>query len=167
VLLKWLQRRIQLAAIKGGRQDLERFVISLRGQSDEEIGTLVAIAAVIRMRLREAGHLPDEMLQITSVHEHEQAATQLHMSRLVRTFQAERQFSDAAGVMVWLHTLRSLSSPELRLLGRQMWQQLERGFLHALPALAQIEAVTGRDLPLGTLQACRFIPDSLDPVELT
>ena len=68
--------------------------------------------------------------------------------------------------MVWLHTLRSLSAPELRFLGRQMWQQLERGQEYVLEAMAQIEAVTGNQPPLGSLVACAFIPRDLDPAGL-
>jgi hypothetical protein len=64
--------------------------------------------------------------------------------------------------MVWLHTLRCLTTPELRDLGRQMWQELERGFPHTPEALARIEAVTHRASPPGTLPACHFIPQDLD-----
>lgn len=163
MLRKWLKRRFELTAIKFGRQDLERFIDTLRGQSEAEVATVVAVAAVIRMRLREVGHLPDEVLQVTAMQEYEQAMVQRRISRLVRRFQSDHEYIDAAGAMVWLHTLRSLSRPELRFLGRQMWQQLERGFARTPEALAQIVAVTRREPPLGTLAACLFIPGDLDP----
>jgi hypothetical protein len=166
MLLKWLKRRAELTAVKSSRQDLERFIATLRGQSESEIATLVAVAAVIRMRLREVGHLPDEVLQVTSMHEYEQAMVQRRISRLVRRFQTDHEYIDAAGAIVWLHTLRSLSRPELRCLGRQMWQQLERGFMRTPEALAQMAAVTDREPPLGTLAACLFIPQDLSPDDL-
>jgi len=145
----WLKRKIQRAGIKGAREDLEGFVESLRGQSAEELGMVVALAAWIRINLRSAGKLPDEMLSVTT--DPCQAEVQLRISRLVRTFQAEKQFTDATGALVWLHTLRALSAPERRLLGRQMWKQLERGQDHALSAMRQIEVLTGREPPPGTL----------------
>lgn len=164
MLVNWLKRKIQRAGVRGAREDLESFVESLRGQSDEELGMVVAIAAIVRTELRSHGHVPDEMLEVTN--DPQQALTQLEMSRLVRRYQAEKRFQEALGAMVWLHTLRSLSTPELRFLGRQLWQQLERGHLHALEAMEQIEAMTGNQPPLGSLAACAFIPDDLDPVGL-
>jgi hypothetical protein len=125
---------------------------------------VVAIAAILRTELQARGHLPDEMLEVAS--DPRQSLTQLEMSRLVRRYQAENRFQEALGAMVWLHTLRSLSAPELRFLGRQMWQQLERGQVHAPEAMAQIEAITGSQPPLGSLIACSFIPCDLDPMEL-
>jgi hypothetical protein len=103
---------------------------------------------------------------VTSRHEYEQAMAQRRISRLVRTFQTENEYIDAAGAMVWLHTLRSLNIPELRFLGRQLWQQLERGFMRTPEALAQIAAASHREPPLGTLAACLFIPGDLDPDDL-
>jgi hypothetical protein len=54
----------------------------------------------------------------------------------------------------------------LRHLGRQMWQQLERGQVHALSALEQIEMLTGQSMPPGAGLACAYIPEDLDPIEL-
>jgi len=48
----------------------------------------------------------------------------------------------AAGLMVWVHTLRAMTRPELRTLGRAMWRELERGFPHveeaALPCARNV-----------------------------
>jgi hypothetical protein len=99
MLGSWVKRKIQRAGVRGAREDLESFVESLHGQSNEELGMVVAIAAILRTELQARGHLPDE--------------TQLEMSRLVRRFQAQNRFQEALGAMVWLHTLRSLSAPEL------------------------------------------------------
>lgn len=163
MLSEWLRRRFERDAITSGRVGLERFVASLRAQSENEIAMIVVVAAAIRVRLRDAGHLPDDVLHATSSHEYEQATVQQRVSRLVRKFQTDSEYIDAAGAMVWVHTLRSLTIPELRDLGRQMWQQLERGFPHTPDALARIEAVTRRASPSGTLPACQFIPEDLDP----
>ena len=162
MLGSWLKRRVQLAAVKSGREDLERFVESLRGQSDFELGMLVAHAAVIRVSLREFGRLSDEALFVTA--DPEQAAIQLHVAGMVRTFQADKAFAAAAATLVWLHTLRALSTPELRSLGRKMWGQLRRGIPLAPAALEGLEK-TGSPLPLGSLVACAFIPPDLDPDE--
>jgi hypothetical protein len=163
MLSEWLRRRFEHNAIRSGRVGLERFVASLRSQPENEIAMVVVVAAAIRVKLRDAGHLPDDALQATSMHEYEQATVQQRVSRLVQKFQTDSEYIDAAGAMVWLHTLRCLTTPELRDLGRQMWQELERGFPHTPEALARIEAVTHRASPPGTLPACHFIPQDLDP----
>lgn len=166
MLRKWLKRRFELAALQTGREGLQQFVATLRGQSQSEIATLVAVAAIFRMRLRESGHLPDDVLRVTAIDEYERVMVQQRISRLVRSCQWRNEYIDAAGAMIWLHTLRSLSIPELRSLGRQMWQQLERGFQDAPEALARIEAVTHHAPPPGTLPACAFVPEDLDPAGL-
>jgi len=164
MILNWIKRRVQLAAVNGIRSDLERFVLSLRGQSPEELGMLVAIATVIRLNLRANGHLSDGVLGVgMPVSDADQAATQLRISRLVRQFQKMNQLSDAAGTMVWLHSLRAFNYPEVRLLGRQMWAELERGFPHVFDAFHFIENTTGQSLPPGALIASQFIPEGLEP----
>jgi hypothetical protein len=161
MLSEWLRRRFEHNAARSGRVGLERFVASLRSQPENEIAMLVVVAAAIRVRLRDAGHLPDDVLQATSMHEYEQATVRQRVSRLVRKYQTHSEYIDAAGAMVWLHTLRSLTTPELRDLGRQMWQELQRGFPHTSDALARIETATRRASPPGTLPACHFIPQDL------
>jgi hypothetical protein len=155
---KWLRSRFDLRAAAASAKDLERFVASLRGQSEAQIALLVAVAAAIRVRLRDAGHLPDDVFRVNAGSEYEQATVQRRLGRLVHKYQNGSEYVDAAGAMVWIHTLRALDTPELHVLGRQMWQQLERGFPHAADAVAKVEALTGRPPPPGTLAACEFMP---------
>jgi hypothetical protein len=162
MLRNWLKLKSGAPGVDSARTALERFVASLCVQSDSEIATLVAVAAIIRMRLREAGQLPDDALRIASINEYEQAMVQRHISDMVRSSLSQNEYIEAAGAMVWLHTMRSLSLRELRDLGRKMWQELQRGFLLTPQALAKIEAVTHRAPPAGTLSACVFIPKALE-----
>ena len=160
----WIKRKVQLAAVKGAREDLERFVLSLRGMSSEEIGTLVAVATVIRVNLQSQGGLPEGALGVgLPVSGAEHADIQACLSNLVRLFQKERQPSDAAGAMVWLHSLRSFAYPEIRLLCRCMWEELARGFPHAERALTDIEALTGKSIPDEAIRSCNFVPPGLEP----
>jgi hypothetical protein len=82
---------------------------------------------------------------------------------MIREFQKIGQPSDAAGTMVWLHSMRALAFPELRELGRDMWNELQRGFPYVSDALSAIEALTGNPLPAGTGTACTFVPEALAP----
>jgi hypothetical protein len=82
---------------------------------------------------------------------------------MVREFQKIGQPSDAAGTMVWLHSMRALAFPEVRELGRDMWKELQRGFPYVSDALSAIEALTGNSLPTGADTACTFVPEALAP----
>ncbi len=61
-------------SLKGPR-GLERFVDSLRGQSGDELGALLVVAASVRIALRQSGVLPDEFEKATA--DPQQAAPQL------------------------------------------------------------------------------------------
>ena len=167
MIRRWIAQRIQRAAVRSGTEDLERFVTSLRGQSDEELGMLVATATVLRINFRAAGYLPDNAIGVgMPLDEEEFSLVQLKYSRLVHSFQKEKMFADAAGGMVWLHTLRAFAYPELRLLGRMMWKELERGFSYALIMFDDIEELKGISLPQEARYSYEFIPPGLEPFDL-
>jgi hypothetical protein len=155
----WLRRKTELATVKGAREDLERFVESLRGMSDEEVGSVVGMAALVRTVLRQSGQLPDQLLTVTP--DSKQATTQLAVLELIERYQTEQRHAEAVGAMVWLHSLRALSIPEVRLLGRQLWGQLKRGQPHALAALQDMGVPPLADV----IVECSRIPEELDPTE--
>lgn len=163
MLIRWLKRRLQLAAIRGGRADLDRFLASLRGMADDEIASLVAMAAISRIVMRRHNHLPDWSLAIVPAHRQpEQARIQWKVSGAIRDMQSQGMTPEAAAAMVWLHSLRALTTPELRFLGREMWLELQRGFPGATIALAHLMAI-GKAIPDEAWLHCRFIPPDLAP----
>jgi hypothetical protein len=167
MLRNWFKskRSMQLATVRDGTADLERFLVALKGMSDQELGSVVAMAAILRMELRHQGLFPDTALDIAStLPESEQKAVRSAMSGLALNLQKKNHPSTGAAI-VWLHTLRALQFPELRSLGRQMWGELERGFPHVFDAFRFLEEATGQSLPLGALQASQFIPVGLEPFE--
>jgi hypothetical protein len=122
---------------------------------------LLVLAAVVRSGLEESGLLEDEeLLGVTP--DPRQASVQLAISKLVRRYQNAGRLQEAAGAMVWLHSLRALSAPELRHLGRLMWQQLQRGQSHTIEA-AQTMGLP----PLSTaIRWFMYTPDDLNPADL-
>ena len=44
----WFKRKIQISPANAAREDLECFIASLRGASDEDLGMLIANATTIR-----------------------------------------------------------------------------------------------------------------------
>ena len=143
--------------------EIQQFLLALKGMSDEELGTAVAMAAVVRMSLREQGALPDEALGVGPPLS--QAQEVVVRRNIVQTALAMQRRGHAmtAGAMVWGHTLRAYPFPEVRLFGRQMWGELQRGFPHALAALKFMEEMNHQSPPLGTAQVTQFIPVGLEP----
>jgi hypothetical protein len=148
--------KLRRAAAKGAREDLKQFVESLRELSDVQIGAAVAAAAIVRVALRENGVLSDDLLRATR--DPMQVKTQISMAQLVRKYQAEQRYREATGAMIWLHSLRALSFPEARRLGRAMWSELRRGQTHALNLLRE----TGvSPLSIEAIE-CARVPEGLD-----
>lgn len=159
--------QIRLDMVRAATADLERFVLSLKGMSAEEIGTVVAMAATVRMELRHLNEFPDAALGIgIPLLEAEMDLLRRKLASLALNWQ-KRNYATTVGAMVWAHTLRAYCFPEVRLLGRQMWGELERGFSHALDALQFMEDARGQQPPLGSMQATQFIPVGLEPFEET
>jgi hypothetical protein len=151
--------RLRRAAAKGARKDLKQFVESLRGLPDVQIGAAVVAAAIVRVALRENGVLSDELLRVTR--DPMQVTTQLSIAQLLRRYQAEQRYREATGAMIWLHSLRALSFPEARALGREMWKELRRGQTHALNLLRE-EGVS----PLSNAAfECARVPEDLDAAD--
>ena len=159
---QWVKKKIYNAGYKSGLEEIERFILSLRGQSDEEIGMLLALANLIRVNLINGGRLSIQVLNF-EVSETEHSQVQMYVSNLVREFQKANQKTDAAGAMVWLHSLRAQGYPELRIKGRELWSELSRGFEHVRDALYDIETMTQKTLPELSDEDIHFIPSGLEP----
>ncbi len=158
----WIKRKINEAGYKSALNDIERFLLALRGQGDEEIGMLLAIATIIRLNLFQSGRLSESVLNFeTSESEHVEA--QVFVSSLVKEFQGSKQPSDAAGAMIWLHSLRSQGYPELRIKGRELWGELIRGFPYVKDALDEIANLTGKDFPEAAYNEYEYIPAGIEP----
>jgi hypothetical protein len=145
--------------------EIHRFLLALRGMSDAEMGSVVAMAAVVRMSLRQEGALPDEALGLgMPLSEAQETVVRRNVVQTALAMQRQ-EHALAAGAMVWVHTLRAYHFPEVRLFGRHMWGELRRGFPHALAALSFMEEVTHQPPPLGAALATQFIPIGLEPFE--
>lgn len=54
----------------------------------------------------------------------------LELGLAIRDKQKSKEYEMAGALMIWLHTIRSVSHPSLRGLGRNLWLQLSRGMPH-------------------------------------
>jgi hypothetical protein len=166
-MFNWVKRRLEITAVNGAVEDLQRCILGLKGASDQEVGMAVANATVIRLNFRAGGKLPDVVLDLSVRRDDEIRKicdfTQLNLSEAVKYFQKMNQGGDAFGVMIWLHSVRALNIPEVRLFGRQMWRELQRGFPFASAALDDLRLITRKPFPIGTEEQLTFIPRGLEP----
>lgn len=127
--MSWLKRKTYNWALKVNTEEMNRFILSLRGMDDHDISMLMASALTIRIDVRRSGEKFDDALDLGSgMSPIDRDANLIQMNRYIKAFQKEGQPESAAGVMVWLFSLRSIVYPEIRILGREMWGQLSRGF---------------------------------------
>lgn len=159
----WVKSKIQKASTDAMKDDLQRFITSLHGASDDEIATILCVASVIRLNLAKSQILPPTSLDIGRMDiSIEGSMVPLRLIRLIAEFQKNGQLSDATGCMVWLHSVRALQNPELRGLGRQMWAELLRGFGEVDDIADEMHTLLP-NLPQNLeVEAC-FVPKGLEP----
>ncbi|AVR66481.1 hypothetical protein IPC1147_16725 [Pseudomonas aeruginosa] len=124
------------------RKEMESFVDRISSMDGSELGYLVAIATHQRHHWEDEGYNFLDPIVSYSM----DPTVVLKIGRVIREYQKVGQPSDAAALMVWLHTMRVGGPHELRHIARQMWRQLSRGFPHVPKASVEIARLIG-DIP--------------------
>lgn len=160
----WLKAKAQKKIADTMRDDLLRFLESLKGAASQELGMMLVVATTIRLNLLERGVISESALDVGLYSNGiDDDTAGLRLNKLIRTFQKEGQLSDAAGAMIWLHSVRCIQTPELRNLGRQLWAELERG-MPLVEFCADDLELMGARLPGRVRLEAKFIPKGLEPV---
>lgn len=137
----WFLDRIRTQAVGAGAKEIEKFIAGLEAMEDEDIGTMIAIATVIRVNFETHGVIAEGVFTDDPLPSAEVLGRyQLEINRLSRQFRKMGLAVDSAAAMVWSYTLRCLNVLELRPLGNRMWLELGRGFPHVEDALKKGEA---------------------------
>lgn len=158
----WLGQKFQHWAADKQRDEMQRFVTSLRGQTAEELGVVVLMATIVRLTVEERT-LPPTLLEGLS-HTEADLYAPLHIGRLIKDLQKQGSMPQAAGAMVWLHSVRAILTPELRLLGREMWAELKRGFEHVSTARIDLMLLTERPVDSRFASEALYTPTPLLPL---
>jgi hypothetical protein len=153
----WLKRRIQMAVVNSFDQDIDRFISGLKGAGDSEVGAIVACATHWRNVLEaqfgwDLDH-PDLVVAAQDI------GAAMKLNRMIREVQ-QSEPAMAVGLMVWLHSVRASQTPEIRLRGREMWAELERGIPHAYDGAEGFRIVGGMNL---NIEGVERIPENLAP----
>lgn len=151
----WLSRKLMSWGAKSQKSEIADLVQRLAGLDSSEVSMMVVAAAEWRNRLAESEGL--DLLQPGAVLVQHPKLTFI-LSRTVQKLQGSCDFAAAAGLIIWVHSLRAMTDPLLRADGRAMWRELERGFPHVLQTTAELEAITGRSMKIEGWQA---VPNGL------
>lgn len=153
----WFSNKIGNWAVKTQAKELDQFIARLSAMDSEELGLVVAISTDRRHKLYElfGWDLLDPILVDAG-----DIAAAMKLNQLIRQVQKDNNMVVAAALMVWLHTLRAATAPDLRAKGRLLWGQLQRGFPHVFDAEAGFVAMGGPELNLDGYE--RF-PEGLSP----
>lgn len=166
-MLGWVKKKVMNASTNAMKNDITRFIEGLKGASSEEIGGMLVIATALRMNLIAAGTIPLAALNLNIPRdpdlEMECSMSPIRLVKHIKEFQSKGHPSDALGGMIWLHSVRALMVPEIRLYGRAMWKELSRGFPYSDDAIEQIYTMIGKPLPPKIHDEIMFIPVGLEP----
>ncbi|NRA20328.1 MAG: hypothetical protein HRU05_07590 [Oceanospirillaceae bacterium] len=162
MIKNWINRKISAGQCKTALQEIEIFLGAIKAKDDQDVAMLVAIATLIRVNLAENGGLSKQVLAGEGS-PMERKNSQLYVTNLVREFQKRGQPFDAAGGMVWLHSLKVQTYPELVEKVSELWIELKRGFPHVENKLAEIAELTGKKTPVTALKSYRYVPTGMAP----
>ncbi|MDG9785306.1 hypothetical protein [Metapseudomonas otitidis] len=138
------------------KRELRKFVDQLASMDGSEIGLIVAVATHHRHAWEDEGvQLLDPINYVPK-----DPTVTVRIVRAIQGYQKSKEMIDAAGLMVWLHTMRVGARIELRQLAREMWRHLERGFPHTNAAAIEILNITGRMPRVGGYET---FPSGLTP----
>lgn len=156
----WLKNKFLGWTIDVKKREIDDFISRLRAMDGSEIGFVVAMATHVRHEL-EAGSGWDLLDPITLNVLHPMASYEI--AKFIQDLQKAGAQPVAAGAMVWLHTVRAAGELDMRQSGRDMWRQLERGFVHVN------EAADGHFELIGALlktSGANLFPNGLTPEPL-
>ncbi|MCE3045466.1 hypothetical protein [Legionella sp. 16cNR16C] len=139
--------------IKSQEQALKQYIQSLQGLDEAELAHLVVMATIIRnVSFQNTGI--DYLDPINELEKNPYVV--LEIGNQIKEFQRGNKYDRAGYLTVWLYTFRSISEPELRIYGKQLWKELSRGIMFIMGNLGMLVAysqgsdTTGYDqIPLG------------------
>lgn len=108
-------------------QDIKQFIQSIQGMDNEEIAYLILYATSARnMTFEKLGiNYLDPIIELEK-----NPYEVLQIGNTIKQYQKDKQSAAASSLMVWLFTFRSVSQPEMRIYGKQLWRELNRGIVH-------------------------------------
>ncbi|WP_395077506.1 hypothetical protein [Hyphococcus sp.] len=145
---KWASRQQE--------KEIKNFLTGLASADGSELGLVVASASDWRHNFLALGI----DLRYPAICLAKDPTITFQITRTIQDLQKSGQQHKCVGLMVWVHSLRAMSRPELRKYGREIWRELSRGFPHTVESAYGAGEILGMDFQ--TLGHDEF-PDGLTP----
>lgn len=158
----WLKRSAQHSRIERARVDMDLYVRSLRGMTSFEVATSRVLASTVLLEIGHDGDLLKDVLDGKSFDEQLMKTLLANLEIAVRKAQKVKAFAIAAGLMLWIHSLRAVMFPPLRIDGKSVWNEMERGGADYAEAMHKLQ-ISGLDIPNDVIWDMAYVPTLLDP----
>lgn len=153
----WLKKKALDSFTETQKREMTAWIDNLAQMNSDEVATVLAVATHIRHQIAELRKI-DLLDPILTYSADPQSIMWMH--GLIKGMQKDGRQSDAAGVMVWLFTLRAGGNPALRGLGRRLWRELARGIPNVQEAETNYWVATKQLL---SIEGYEKIPIGLEP----
>ena len=98
----WFLGKVHPRALESSTKEVKAFVDGLKAMSDEDIGTVIAVATLIRINFETHGVIPEDVFEDGPLPPAETLGRyQLAINKLVRRFRKMGLTTDAMGAMIW------------------------------------------------------------------
>jgi hypothetical protein len=128
----WLANKVLKWSAQRQEAELREFLAKVSAADSSELGLTILLTTVCRHMIKRNNGL-DFLHPAVVVMEDRHICWRL--AKEAQACQATKDFPQAAAIMIWLHTLRSVMHLQLRPLGRELWAELSRGFPFAMDAV--------------------------------
>lgn len=161
-MLGWLKRRSEHSKIERARTDMSLYVDSLRGMEELEIAVTRVLASSVLMGIKHDGEQLKAILDGKSFDDRMAKILLANLEMSIRKAQKQNNLPIAAGLMVWVYSLRAVMFPPLRIVGQSIWKEMERGEVDFPEAMHQLQEL-GLDVPNGIIWEAGYVPLLLNP----
>jgi hypothetical protein len=153
----WFASKVMNWATAQQEKEILDFVQRVSAADSSELGLTVAMATTYRHIVRRGSGI-DLIHPALALLADPLICTRLN--REIRELQRNKQFADAAPVIIWLHSMRASQDLKLRPHGRELWHQLSRGFPYVREVAENHMIIHGSTIEL---EGYNQIPDGLGP----
>ncbi len=140
--------------------EISEYIKIIKGLGDEELGLALLSSLTLRKHILDSSKV-DLMDPIIAIQQKPDII--ISLSKKHEEFTAQQKPYLTVPFTIWIHTLRAISYPTLRTLGREMWKELSRGFKHIEEKKENYRMIYGNE-PVSDL-AGQF-PIGLDPSDI-
>jgi hypothetical protein len=150
-MFKWLREAAENKIVQSHLSEMMPYIRQLISASDEDVADIYLAALAYRNTYKKAGidlFKPQEAIE-------KNKTIALHIGAHIRDAQKSTLYVTAAGLKVWLFTIRSVMYDELRPVGIALWRELPRGFSHVRTAAEAAYEKTGVRIDLTD---CGMVP---------